>query len=119
MDIAIRVRDGAGDDVLAGLKAWLEDEPELRGRVRLVPTAPEPGAMGGAFDQLVVMLGSGGALALARSLPVWLRQRRSSVDITMSRPDGSIVEIRADQARDADALIREALRDHGAGSTED
>ncbi|MER6571371.1 hypothetical protein ABT288_35605 [Streptomyces sp. NPDC001093] len=110
MDIAISVQSG-GADGLTSLKEWLEYEPELRGRVQLSPAVPANGDMGAAFDQLVVMLGSGSALALARSLPIWLRQRRSTVEITLTRPDGSSVEIKADQAQHADALIREALRD--------
>ncbi|MGW2936863.1 effector-associated constant component EACC1 [Streptomyces sp. NPDC001156] len=35
------------------------------------------------------------------------------MDITVTRPDGRSVEIKADQAKDADALIREALRESG------
>jgi hypothetical protein len=51
LEIAVGV--GGGTEELAGLKEWLEHEPELRGRVRLVPAAPPNGVMGGAFDHLV------------------------------------------------------------------
>lgn len=83
-------------DELSSLRQWLGDEPEFRGRVRLEEAPFEAGQMGGLADALSVALASGGALTvLAGSVSVWLRQRRSTLRVTIVSPDGSSQEITA------------------------
>ena len=50
--------------------------------------------MGGAFDALVVVMGSGGMGAvLAGSVSTWLSQRHSDVKITVTTESGRKVEV--------------------------
>lgn len=85
-----RVRLDGGDEVseLVSLWAWLNDEDELRGRVRRVDKPIGPTELGGVVDVLTVALGSGGAGAvLGQSLITWLRTRRAHVTLTISVGD--------------------------------
>ncbi|MGY1984218.1 effector-associated constant component EACC1 [Nocardia gipuzkoensis] len=111
MKVSVEINGATASlDSLLGMRRWLEDEPELRGRVDVVPGRPEPGTMtGGAVEQLVMMLGSVGALAVARSIPLWIKQQRSHLEVTITREGGRTVTVRADQVANAEALIREAL----------
>jgi hypothetical protein len=98
-----------GPDAVAGLASlneWLRRTDELRGHVRAVPNVPEPGEMGGAIDVLVVAAGAGGALTvLANSLSVWLRlPRRSTVTVSVERPDGTRVAITGEHLKSVDEL---------------
>ncbi|MFI1728777.1 hypothetical protein ACH40E_05955 [Streptomyces acidicola] len=92
------------------LLRWLQDEPELRGRVSAASAAPRPGQMsGGALETILVSLGSAGVGALARSLPIWLRQQRSKVEIEVSDGSGRSVRVSTDNRKDVEPLIREVL----------
>lgn len=84
------------NDELGSLRHWLGDEPEFRGRVRVVEAPLQPGRMGGLADFLSVAVASGGALTvLARSVSVWLEQRRSNLTVKIVNADGSSQEISA------------------------
>ena len=99
MDGSITLRTTGIDDIalLERLRAWLLDEPELRGRISPLRSAPDPGHMsGGVLEALVVASGSGVVGVLARSLPIWLRQQRSE-------------RIKASNVRNIEALIQETL----------
>jgi membrane-associated two-gene conflict system component 1 (EACC1) len=91
---------------LASLNEWLRRTDELRGRVRAVPRVPAPGEMGGPIDVLVVAAGAGGVLTvLANSLTVWLNlPRRSTVTVSVERPDGTRVAITGEHLRSPDEL---------------
>jgi Effector Associated Constant Component 1 len=108
--------DGAdGHTELTSLIDWLRHEVELRGRVRPVDTPPAAGAMGSLASVLTVAVGGGGTLTvLANSLTVWLRQpRRSTVHLSVVKPDGTKVEISGVDVRSPDEiepLLRECLR---------
>jgi hypothetical protein len=113
-DIRISVRAADEVEALHALESWLRDEPELRGRVSPVRAATRAGEMsGGLVEALAVTLGSGVSAALVRSLPIWLKQQRSHVDIQLKRRDGQTVRVKADNVRsgDAEELIRRALDD--------
>jgi membrane-associated two-gene conflict system component 1 (EACC1) len=101
------VVDGA--DAVAGLASlieWLRCEPELRGRIRIVRRSPEPGDMGALVEVLAVAVGGGGILTvLANSLSVWLRQpRRLTVRISLTKPDGTEVEVTGENLRTAEEI---------------
>lgn len=84
------------NDELASLWRWLGDEPEFRGRVRIVTAPLEAGRMGGLAEYLSIALAGGGALTvLARSVSVWLEQRRSTLTVKIVNTDGSSQEISA------------------------
>ncbi|MEU6063707.1 MULTISPECIES: effector-associated constant component EACC1 [Streptomyces] len=112
MDDSIILRATGTDDlaVLERLREWLLHEPELRGRVRLRRAAPESGHMsGGVLEALVVATGSGVVGVLARSVPIWLRQQRSDVEIEIAREPGGSVRIKASNVRDVESLIQRTL----------
>ena len=83
----------------------------LRGRVRLVKAAPEPGTLGGWPEAVVVSLGQGGAVTvLASAVIAWIRHRTSTVTCTVTRPDGTSVQLAATRVRSADlARVRELV----------
>ncbi|MGH3621934.1 MAG: effector-associated constant component EACC1 [Sciscionella sp.] len=106
MDVTIGVagRDAAVGE-LRSLFSWLVQEEELRGRVKLVETAPEPGTLGGWPEALVVALGQGGAITvLASAVIAWIRHRTSEVTCTLTRPDGTSVTVAAARVRRADLV---------------
>jgi hypothetical protein len=85
---------------LRELYSWLGREDELRGRLRLDGRAPRPGEMGSAVDILLVSLAPGGvAAALVAGLFSWLRTRTGAVKATLTRADGSTVEVTATSVR--------------------
>lgn len=111
MDAEIRISQGDGITEFASLSEWLRGERTLAGAVRAVRWDPGETELGGAFELLVVVLGSGGAGAtLAKSLVTWLQTRRQSVRITVTTASGS-VSVDARQVKDGDVLplLREVL----------
>ncbi|WP_326580220.1 hypothetical protein OG889_21070 [Streptomyces sp. NBC_00481] len=101
------------DDDLSVLRRGLVAEPELRGRVRLVTSAPEEGQMGSGIELLAIAIGSSGAVtALVRSLPALIKARRAAAAVELTLPDGRTVKVTADSADDAHTLLDAALRDH-------
>jgi Effector Associated Constant Component 1 len=119
VEAEIRIPGGQGIDVdevgeLAALLEWLRGERGLAGPIREVRPPPGPGELGGAVEVLAVALGAGGAAGtLARSLFGWLRTRRPSLKITVTKGTRSIT-IEASEVRDGDMLplLQEIL---GAG----
>lgn len=104
MDVTVGVagRDATVEE-LRSLSTWLAGEAEFRGRVRLVEAAPEPGTLGGWPQAVVVALGQGGAVTvLASAVIAWIRHRTSDVTCTVTRPDGTSVELTATRVRSAD-----------------
>jgi membrane-associated two-gene conflict system component 1 (EACC1) len=104
MDVTVSVagRDAAVEE-LRSLFTWLAGEEEFRGRVRLVEAVPEPGTLGGWPEAVVVALSQGGAVTvLASAVIAWIRHRTSEVTCTVTRPDGTSVELTATRVRRAD-----------------
>jgi hypothetical protein len=86
------------DDELRQLANWLRDEDDLRGRVRLVDRAPQPGHMGSALDTIEVLATSGTATALVTSVFGWLRHRRSAERVTLRVREAELTCGSADDA---------------------
>jgi hypothetical protein len=101
--------DGSDNDRVA-LWDWLLNDRELRGRVKR-DTAPRAGEMGGEIEYVVsAVVGAGAVWAtLARTLSIWLVQRRSDVTITITGPGGRKTQINAKRTKDPEALVRQAL----------
>lgn len=129
METTVAVASSRAAEDLRQLQAWLLQEPELRGRVRLAERPPEPGHLGGAPELVSVLLGPGAATsALASALITWLRHRTSDVDCTITKSDGSTFHLSAKRVQESgmDAhheLIRDAAarlaKDGAAASGED
>jgi len=116
VEAQIRVSGDQGivvDEVgeLAALLEWLRGERGLADAIREVRLPPGPGEPSGAVEVLAVALGAGGAAGtLARSLSGWLRTRRPSLKVTVTKGARSIT-IEASEVRDGDvlSLLREIL----------
>ncbi len=101
----------AGDDATAAtrsLEVWLAGHDELRGWVRPVVTAPQPGAMGSVAEVLMVTAGQAGvATAVASVLISWIRRQRGTVSVSARRPDGAEITLTAEHVR---GLTTEEIR---------
>ncbi|NUT96480.1 MAG: hypothetical protein HOY78_31075 [Saccharothrix sp.] len=107
MDVELTVEGGAPDD-LRGLHRALADEDELRGRVTLRHRPPEAGTLGPVAEAVEVALAPGGALTVvAGAVLVWLRSRRGSVKVKVTKGKNS-VEVTAHRIRGLDpAAVRD------------
>jgi cysteine synthase len=118
VEILLTVADPVADE-LGSLAEWLGENPALLGKVKLTSTVAVEGAQGPGADALTVALGSGGTLtALALCLKTWIKahyaQRNTSVHVEVVGPDGKTV-IDASNAADAEALLRQVMRDEQLG----
>ena len=107
------VVDGSPTDE-SSLREWLSREPDVRVHLVAVPRSAGEGTMGTTSDLVIqVAAAAGGATAvwaaLARSLSVWLTQRRSDVSLTVTGADGRKVTINAKRVGDAEKLVRQVL----------
>lgn len=94
--------DGADADELRDLHRALAAEPDLRGRVALRHRPPAPGHLGPIVEAVEVALAPGGALTVVSgAVLVWLRHRRSSVKIKLTRGKDT-VELTAHRVRGLD-----------------
>ncbi|GAB3457137.1 effector-associated constant component EACC1 [Actinophytocola sediminis] len=80
----IRIAGSDADEELRKLACWLRDEDELRGRIELVAAPVRQGQMGGALETVSVMVTSGSAAVLVRSLFTWLARRREAEKVTLT-----------------------------------
>lgn len=91
----------AGEDANAAtrsLQTWLDRREELRGRLRTVTMAPQPGAMG-VPPELVVTLVSGVSSAAASVLISWIRRQVGKISVTAIHPDGAKITLTAEHVR--------------------
>ncbi|MGW6700026.1 effector-associated constant component EACC1 [Nocardia sp. NPDC055049] len=96
--VQLRVREDLHTEAeLISLHEWLNHEPELRGKVHTdAHSKPAAGEMGWPVDVLVVSVGSGGAITvLVGSVTTWIRTRRSTLFVEVTKPDGSKLRIDA------------------------
>jgi hypothetical protein len=111
MHAEIVVDGGPADQ--SSLREWLSREPDVRSHLADAPRHAGEGTMGTAADLVVQVATAAGATAvwaaLARSLSVWLTQRRSDVSLTVTGADGRKVTINAKRVVDAEKLVRQVL----------
>lgn len=107
----LTIRADGGPDELLALLDWFGHDDVLRGRVHTVSAPAGGGAMsGGVYEALGVALGAGGiASALAGSLTAWITHRRSDLKLTLTRSDGTRLEI--DAARVDSPQVLQELRE--------
>lgn len=100
MDAWVEVTSESPADEVRSLREWLVAEESLRGLVRLVAGAPEPGTLGGGIEALAVALGNGGAFTAFATIAVtWLRRRAGRTVVKITRADGSTMEFSSDLVR--------------------
>lgn len=105
MDVVIRVEGPGAADELRSLRTWLIDDDDFRGLVRLHEADPAQETLaGGIVNGLTIatVVGSLGT-ALGTVLVTWLKTRVGRVRIQVTRPDGAVVEMNAEQVRGLDA----------------
>lgn len=108
MEARIRITDGISED-LAALGAWLQQEDELRGRIRIVPSGISETELGAISDVLIAALSTGGAgTVLASSLRTWLLTRRTTAKITVEA-SGRTVTLDIQTVGDAAPLLEQIL----------
>lgn len=98
-----------GLDDVESLQDWLRNEPEFRGRIRQGEAPGPDEAMGAVVDVIVGVVSSGAATTLAKSLQVWLTQRRADVTLKVRGPQGREVALDAKRIPDAERLLNTAL----------
>lgn len=106
-DLHIAV-DGRDSDV-ESLQDWLRREPQLHGHLRQGEAPGPGGAMGAVVEVVVGVVSSGAVTTLAKSLQVWLSQRRADVALKVSGPEGREVVLDAKRIPDAERLLNTAL----------
>jgi hypothetical protein len=121
VDLVVVVEGPGYGDELRSLYGWLVGEEELRGRVHLKESVPEPGRLGTLPLGLEIALAPGGGAVLASAVVAWLRYRTSDLTCRVTRPDGGAVEVSAKRVRDpasVRALVAElsdSLGENAAG----
>jgi len=85
--------DPRGELVL--LRKWLNRDDDYRGRVDFKPAEPQEGELGAGTDILLAAIAAGGLDALGQTIGVWIRSRRSEIEVEVSAADGSRVRITA------------------------
>jgi hypothetical protein len=90
--VELRIRTPHDRLALPSLRAWLVREPDLRGKVTLVPST-ESDHLGGVWEAVAIAAGSGGlGVVLVQTLGDWLksRNRETSIEITIKDGDREI-----------------------------
>ncbi|MGX1541215.1 effector-associated constant component EACC1 [Streptomyces adustus] len=93
---------------LWGLRDWLRAQDGISVRVR--PMVPTPGELGTA-DVLAVLAGSSVLAAAVKTLPDFLRSRRSNLRMQIT-VEGKQVEIEWENADRALEIVERLLRDN-------
>jgi hypothetical protein len=105
----LRITVSGRDSDVESLRDWLGSEPEFRGHFRQDEVPGPGGAMGASTGLIVGVISSGAATALARSLQVWLAQRRADVKLNVAGPQGRQIVLDAKRVPDAEHLLNTAL----------
>lgn len=104
--IQLESADGSDED-LRRLAGWLRDEDGLRGRVDLVAAPVQPGQMGGVLETISVVVTSGTATELVRSLFGWLARRREACKVTLTlSTDTERLDLACGSPEDADKVLK-------------
>lgn len=120
MQVTITVESGHGPAGPDDLRRWLGGQPALRGRVRRQADEPLPGAMGTAGDVVLALLEPGGvAAAFAGAVVAWVRTRRGTQTVTITRPDGTRLTLSTTEVKGLDARQAAELAQRLAATLED
>ncbi|MGW0520708.1 effector-associated constant component EACC1 [Crossiella sp. NPDC003009] len=97
---------------LRDLAGWLRGEDDLRGRVDLASRPVRPDEMGAELEAVVILVTSGTAAALTRSLLGWLNRRTDARRVSLKiRPSkGGEVTLQCGSADEAQAVLAEVRK---------
>jgi hypothetical protein len=90
--------EAARSDELRSLYTVLLGEAGLHGRLRAVERPPAGGTLGPVLEALQIV---GGSAGLSGVIVAWIRNRRGSWTVRLTRSDGAQLDIRSEQARTA------------------
>lgn len=111
MEVHVTISGDAAERELRSLRAWLDGESQLHGRVRYLLAAPQDTELGSVLDTLAIVIGSSSTTALlTRVLTTWIKSRRSDITIQIKTADKTI-EIRSQSVNDPLHLLKEVLKD--------
>ncbi|WP_326562241.1 effector-associated constant component EACC1 [Micromonospora sp. NBC_01796] len=118
--MSVRIDAGGNNAELEDLWEWLRAERALRGLVRLESGPSAPGTMGSGLEitvQIATVISGAGALwaAVAQSVALWLDQRRTDITITVTKPDGTTVQLSAKRPAEAKRLMAEFAEQREVG----
>lgn len=120
MQVTITVESVNGHAGPDDLRRWLGGQPALRGRVRRQTDGPLPGTMGAAGDVVLAVLEPGGvAAAFAGAVVAWVRTRRGTQTVTLTRPDGTRLTVSTTEVKGLDAQQAAELAQRLAATLED
>lgn len=94
----------------AALTAWLNAERELRGRLHHRTAPVGDNDLGGTLDSVVVALGSGTGMVLARALVQFVRNRRADITIVVTRGEQT-VSVTASRVQQVESLLAQVLHE--------
>ncbi|KNB53194.1 effector-associated constant component EACC1 [Streptomyces caatingaensis] len=104
MQATITVESANGPSGPDDLRRWLGGQPGLRGRVSRRADPPAPGTMGATADAVLAVLEPGGvAAAFAGAVVAWVRTRRGTQTVTVTRPDGTRFTLSTTHVKGLDA----------------
>ncbi|MEU5425683.1 hypothetical protein AB0H73_08735 [Streptomyces olivoreticuli] len=119
MQVTITVESVNGPAGPDDLRRWLVGQPGLRGRVHRQVDGPAPGTMGAAGDVVLAVLEPGGvAAAFAGAVVAWVRTRRGTQTVTVTRPDGTRFTLSTTQVKGLDARQAAELAERLAATVE-
>ncbi|MEU2869694.1 hypothetical protein ABZ769_10850 [Streptomyces olivoreticuli] len=119
MQVTITVESVNGPAGPDDLRHWLVGQPGLRGRVHRQVDGPVPGAMGAAGDVVLAVLEPGGvAAAFAGAVVAWVRTRRGTQTVTVTRADGTRFTLSTTQIKGLDARQAAELAERLAATVE-
>lgn len=116
MEIRLEVDD---EESLRQLYMWLRDDDIRRSvPVRLTPTAPVPGQMGGALEVINALVSNGIALGgLLMAIVAWRESRPRAPRVRIER-DGTVVELTGSSPEEIRRVV-EALAPEEPGRSEE
>lgn len=114
IDIALSMDGREGD--LESLEEWLRSEDGLRGRIDRGNCEKPVGTMGGTTDVIVTLATSGTLSVVARSVQVWLTQRKPDLVVDIRSPNGKRMTVTAQKVKDPDDLVHDMLESFDSDS---
>lgn len=100
MRITVRASDHRDQDRQEGdLAAFLDQQPQLRGRVHLIGEGQQAGGIGQSVATIIIDLGPTVLGTFAGLVIAWLRHRTGSTQVTITRADGTKLDLQAQRVK--------------------